>query len=206
MYTQPAESALTSEATSSSREGSAEEIAAPALQTEAASRPITRAQAKNGKGAAERADSEERDEESDEAAEPGQQGKDAAERRAGEESESWHSLQEEEKVLQTESQKAMPSTPQSQPLPAPQKGNPGTPHSQRVLAKPISDANVMTPVPIEPATGAHCLPSHSEPTKRAVPGSLQAGFLWSPDQAGQPLSDLLAFRLLDPGSMSAMLL
>ena len=165
--TQPAESSSGSEASASSDRDSAEEEAIPIIPREKASRPATRSQVSKGREQAEQEESGNKHGEAREAEHANEPSKAAAGGRADRESESWHSL-EEERPGQGASPKVVHSTPQSR-KPSP---------------KALTIAAVSTPVPIEPATGANCLPSHSGLGRRSLPVSLQEGFLWSPDQAG----------------------
>ena len=180
--TQRAQSESSSEASSCS-EDSAEYDTVPIAQTQAASRPVTRAQVSKEKGVAEQEENEERDLEGQGVDKFGGQRREAARKGADMESESWHSLQED-RAGPDASQKAVHITPQSQHFPAKQNALLRTPPSQRQPVKPASAATVATPVPIEAATGAQCEAGQGEAAKRSVPASLQADFLWSPDQAG----------------------
>ena len=181
VFTQPPDSGSSSAASSSSEDG-AEEVYAPS-QKQAASEPVIRAQASEQIREAEQIERQERGKNSKATEESEQQQKGTAQKGAEGDSESWHSLQEE-RALPGASQKAVPTTPQSHHLPASQNARVQTPPSQRLPVKPAQAAGISTPVPIEPATGAHCSPARGAAGKRSVPASLQAGFLWSPDQTG----------------------
>ena len=180
---QPAPSESSLEASSASDDSAEEAAAASTAQNRAASRPMTRAQAMEANGVAEQEEIGERNKDGQAAEESGGQQEDAAAKGADVESESWHSLQEE-RAAPGGSHKAVPPTPQSQHLPRKQNAPLHTPPSQRLSAKPANAVGISTPVPIEPATGAHCKPRPGEAARRSVPASLQEGFLWSPDQAG----------------------